>query len=64
RLSKRTGIYVYAYAFRHRFATRKLAEGVAPAVVAQLMNHSDLSMISKHYSHIGTMHSLMRDAID
>ena len=64
RLGAGLGIRVYPYAFRHRYATRKLAEGCAPAVVAALLNHTDLTMISRHYSHVGSMHDLLRKAVE
>lgn len=40
------------YHFRHSFATRKLQEGLDPLTVAELLGHSDPSMLAKVYQHL------------
>lgn len=40
------------YAFRHSYVTDALERGANPAVLAELVNHADLTMISRHYAHI------------
>jgi integrase len=46
------------YTFRHTFATRMLEAGMDSLTVSSLLGHSDLSMLSKHYSHVGDKHLL------
>jgi integrase len=41
-----------AYSYRHTFITNALTSGNNTATVAELVNHSDGSMISKHYGHL------------
>lgn len=55
---------VSAYAYRHSFATDALERGVAPASVAALMNHTDLSMISRVYSHLSERRETLRRAAE
>jgi integrase len=63
RLAQRTGIEgVTAYAYRHSFATDALERGEKPAVVAALLNHRDLSMLSRYYNHVGKRHEVLRQA--
>lgn len=50
---------VTAYTARHTFATDALANGVPVAVVAELMGHQDLKMLSEHYAHLGERRETM-----
>jgi integrase len=40
------------HAIRHTFATRLLEAGVHPKVVAELLGHSDVSVVLNTYSHV------------
>lgn len=50
-LSKKTGVDVSAYAYRHSYITRALKSGMDAAVVAELTGTS-LEMISRNYGHL------------
>jgi integrase len=52
RLENKLGCRFCQYLFRHTFATRKLKEGVSAIVVAELLGHSDVSMLAKVYQHV------------
>ena len=52
RLERTLGRRLCQYLFRHTFATRKLKEGTSPIVVAELLGHSDVSMLAKVYQHV------------
>lgn len=41
-----------AYHFRHSYATDALRRGVDPITVAELMGHSDATMVSRVYQHL------------
>lgn len=62
RLRAKLGIpnHVVAYAHRHRFATKALESGVGIATVAQLIGHSDISMISRVYGHLDKANDYMK----
>lgn len=51
-----------AYTTRHTFCTMALVNGVGVAQVAELMGHSDTSMVSKVYGHLAGQVAHMRDA--
>ena len=53
RIAKKTGRKFAMYDLRHAFATRMLLAGLDHTVVAQLMGHSNASMLCKVYSHLG-----------
>lgn len=52
RLKEKIGRRYCLYHFRHSFATRKLREGLDPLTVAELLGHSDPSMLAKVYQHL------------
>jgi integrase len=52
RLTEKIGRTHCLYHFRHSFATRKLREGLDPLTVAELLGHSDPSMLAKVYQHL------------
>lgn len=62
RLRAKLGIpkHVVAYLHRHRFATQALESGVGIATVAQLIGHSDISMISRVYGHLDKANDFMK----
>ena len=53
-----------AYLARHGFGTRAILNGVNPAVVAELMGHNSLEMVSKVYVHLADQHQHLRDAVE
>jgi integrase len=55
---------ICAYLCRHGFGTRAIMNGVNPAVVAELMGHSSLEMVSKVYVHLADQHQHLRDALE
>jgi len=52
-----------AYLARHGFGTRAILKGVNPAVVAELMGHNSLEMVSRVYVHLADQHSHLSDAV-
>ena len=53
-----------AYLARHGFGTRAILNGVNPAVVAELMGHNSLEMVSKVYVHLADQHVHLREAVE
>ncbi|CAN5254912.1 hypothetical protein BH11PLA2_BH11PLA2_30600 [soil metagenome] len=51
-----------AYGYRHSFATQALSNGIADATVAALLGHSGTAMLHKHYSHLLSQTSTLRQA--
>ncbi len=64
RMKTRLGIEsdVTAYSYRHTFATDSLLAGVDIVQVAELLNHSDISMVAKVYGHLGKFGEPLRKA--
>jgi integrase len=62
RLCRRAGVKAFCYAYRHSYATSALAHGVPDAHVAALLGHSGTSMLHKHYSHLTSQVSVLREA--
>jgi len=55
---------ISAYVWRHSYATDALQAGVNPGALAALMGHKDLSMISRHYSHLAERTGQLRQAAE
>ena len=62
-LKERTGVRAMAYGYRHTFATEALASGVSDAQVAALLGHSSTATLHKHYSHLTSQATAMREAL-
>ena len=63
-MRKRAGVSgVFAYGYRHTFATDALAHGVPDAHVAELLGHSGTAMLHRHYSHLTARSQALRDAL-
>jgi integrase len=57
RACKKAGIRSLGFhQLRHSFATRLLVSGVSMKIVAQLLGHSSVRMIEKHYGHLQDEH--------
>lgn len=63
RLSEKAGVKATSYGYRHSFATSALAKGVPDATVAALLGHSSTAMLHRHYSHLTSQASVMREAL-
>ena len=61
RISKKLGISCCAYALRHSFATEGLKQGMDSLTLAQLMGHSDTSMLSRCYAHLARNPAYLRE---
>lgn len=53
-----------AYLARHGFGTRAILNGVNPSVVAELMGHNSLDMVSKVYVHLADEHAHLKAAVE
>lgn len=65
RMKERLGIEseFTLYSYRHTFTTDALLNDVPIPVVAALLNHSDVSMVSKVYSHLQKKDEAMQQAV-
>jgi len=61
RLKKKLDRPMCAYAIRHSYATEGLKRGVDSLTLAQIMGHSDTSMLARHYAHLARNPSYLRD---
>lgn len=52
-----------ASGYRHTFATDALAQGVPDAQVAELLGHSGITMLNRHYAHLVARSRTLRDAL-
>jgi integrase len=55
---------ITAYSFRHSYVTDALERGLNPSIVAALVNHKDLTMISQHYNHLAERREALRKAAE
>ncbi len=55
---------VCAYLFRHTYGTHAVLNGVNPSMVAELMGHSSLEMVSKVYVHLADQVSHLQEAAE
>jgi integrase len=62
-LKKVLKIKVCLYTFRHSFCQRALKGGVDPITLANLMGHSDTSMIARVYSHLSQDTAFLRASL-
>ena len=63
RLKKKLGVKYFAYALRHGFATRMLTSGVDHLTVAELLGHSNGTMLATVYQHLDQKGQHLRDAL-
>jgi site-specific recombinase XerD len=63
RLKQKLGVRYSAYLFRHGFATRLLVQGVDHLTVAELLGHSDGTMLAKVYQHLDQSDAHLREAL-
>jgi|GEM_PF-1430795 len=65
RLRERLGLAndLCVYLCRHGFGTRAILNGVNPSVVAELMGHNSLEMVSKVYVHLADEHAHLKAAV-
>lgn len=61
RLREKLDSPMCAYAIRHSFATEGLKRGMDSLTLAQLMGHSDSSMLSRHYAHLSRNPDYLRE---
>ena len=62
KLCRKLKVKAIAYGYRHGFATDALAAGVPDAHVAALLGHGSTAMLHKHYSHLSSRATVLRDA--
>lgn len=63
RLKPTTGEKFALYDFRHSFAHRMLINGMDSMTVAELMGHSDLTMLKRVYGHLEKGTTFLRDRL-
>ena len=64
RLKKKLGRPMCAYAIRHSYATEGLKQGMDSLTLAQIMGHSDTTMLAKHYAHLARNPVYLREQAD
>lgn len=64
RLQKKLGFPMCAYAIRHAYATEGLKKGIDSLILAQIMGHSDTSMLSRHYAHLARNPVYLRTVVE
>lgn len=62
-IAKKTGVKVFAYAFRHSFVTDALMRGVDPITLAHIVGHKDATMIMRVYEQLGIQQEHIRAAL-
>ena len=55
---------VVAYTLRHTYATDALVNGVDPISLCELLGHTDVSMLMKHYQHLAKKSDHLRKAAE
>jgi integrase/recombinase XerC len=65
KLRKRLGLpkELLPYSFRHTFTTNALLKGIGIAAAAELLGHTDTSMVSRHYGHLDQHQKHLRDSL-
>ena len=63
RLKKHLGVKYAAYSLRHGFCQRLLESGADHLTVAQLMGHSNGTMVAATYSHMNQAHGHLQEAL-
>jgi integrase len=63
RLRTKLGVKYFAYAFRHGFATRMLTSGVDHLTVAELLGHTNGTMLATVYQHLDRQGDHLRNAL-
>ena len=63
KLKKKTGKRFGLVDFRHAFATRMLESNLDAMTVSKLLGHKSLTMLSKHYSHIGEKNNFLLEQL-
>lgn len=65
RLKERLGLpkELLPYSFRHTWTTNALLQGVGIAATAELLGHTDTSMVSRHYGHLDQHAQHLRDSL-
>ncbi len=61
-LSRKLGIHVIPYAFRHAFWSRASKAGVDSVVIARQLGHRNIGMLLSTYAHVD--HSQTKDAVE
>ena len=55
---------VVAYTLRHTYATEALVNGVDPISLCELLGHTDVTMLMKHYQHLAKKTDHLRKAAE
>jgi len=63
-LSRLLGFRVIAYSLRHTYATDAIVNGVDVITLAEIMGHSDLTMLQQVYQHINQRSEHIRVAAE
>jgi len=63
RLKSKLGVKHFPYGFRHGFANRMLVSGTDHLTVAELLGHSDGTMLAKVYQHLDQSDAHLREAL-
>lgn len=66
RLRKKLGLGrgIVAYSIRHTYATEALLNGVDPVSLCELLGHTNVNMLMKHYQHLGQRAAHLRQSAE